>query len=82
MKRNICFILLFVVLVFALVIMSCAQAVTPPQNLGAASLSLQDTPIPPDEDQSVIGSTDGILIMGIVIVMIISLPILLHRKKK
>ena len=47
------------------------------QNLQAAS----PTPTPTaTEDISRIGSTDGIVLMGIVIVLIIAIPILLRRK--
>ena len=41
---------------------------------------LQTTPTPKPEDLSVIGSTDGIIIMGFVIAIIIIVPILLRRK--
>lgn len=39
------------------------------------------TPEPEDEkDRSVVGSTDGIVVMGVVIVLIVAVPILVHRK--
>ena len=46
----------------------------------AASFFLQITPTPKPEDLSVIGSTDGIIVMGFVIAIIIIVPILLRRK--
>ena len=47
---------------------------------GAAFL-LQTTPSPPvDVDQSEVGSTDEIVIMGAVIVTIVLIPIILQRK--
>jgi len=53
------------------------------QNLGAASLRQQAaTPTPNGEDRSEVGSTDGIMIMGVVLVGIVTLPILFHKRKK
>ncbi len=49
-------------------------------NLAAAALFLQPTKTPKPHDLSVIGSTDGIAIMGFVIALIIIVPILLRRK--
>jgi hypothetical protein len=47
----------------------------------AAVLFLQTTPTPtPEEDHSVVGSTDGIVVMGGVITAIILIPILAKRK--
>jgi hypothetical protein len=49
----------------------------------AASLSLQvTTPTPSANDVSEVGSTDGIVIMGIVLVIVATLPVLFHKKKK
>ena len=49
-------------------------------NLAAAALLLQSTRTPQPQDLSEIGSTDGIVVMGIIIVLIIIIPILLQRK--
>lgn len=49
-------------------------------NFPAGSFFLQATPTPQQEDVSEIGSTDGIIIMGGVIALIIVMPILLLRK--
>ena len=49
-------------------------------NLSSAAFFLQPTTTPQPEDVSEIGSTDGIVIMGGVIVMIVIVPILLRRK--
>lgn len=73
---------MLVILLVSLVVASCSQVLTLPHNPGAAALSMQVTPPPPAEDKSEIGSTEGIFIMGLVIVAITSLPILLRRKKK
>ena len=49
-------------------------------NPGSAALFLQATTTPQPEDLTVIGSTDGIIVMGLVIALIILIPILLQRK--
>jgi len=50
-------------------------------NFGdAAAFFLQSTSTPQPKDISEIGSTDGIVIMGILIALIIIVPILLQRK--
>ena len=57
---------------------------TPPAMEGAFGaatfLVLQPTSTPKPKDLSEIGSTDGIVVMGILIALIIIVPILLHRK--
>ena len=45
-----------------------------------AAFFLQTTATPQPEDKSVIGSTDGIVVMGVIIVLIVAVPILVHRK--
>ena len=47
---------------------------------GAAAFFLQSTSTPQPKDMSEIGSTDGIVIMGILIALIVIVPILLQRK--
>ena len=56
---------------------------TPPAlqgNLAGAALFLQPTKTPPAKGLSEIGSTDGIIVMGVIIALIIIIPILLQRK--
>jgi hypothetical protein len=58
---------------------------TPPLlegNFSAAAFILQPTPTPPPqpEDLTKIGSTDGIVTMGILIALIVIIPIFLRRK--
>jgi hypothetical protein len=77
---------IFAILLFAVLLANCSQS-TPAmrqQMLGAASLSMQITPLPPTpvEDKSEIGSTNGILIMGVVIVGISILPLIIYGRKK
>jgi len=46
-----------------------------------AAYFLQTTPTAPvEEDRSVVGSTDGIVVMGGVITLIVLIPILVKRK--
>jgi hypothetical protein len=47
-----------------------------------AGISAQVTSTPALEDNSVIGSTDGILVMGVIIVIIIVTPLVFRRKRK
>jgi uncharacterized membrane protein len=50
-------------------------------TIGAIAAQLTPTPEPqPVEDQSVVGSTDGITIMSFVIAAIILIPIVMKRK--
>lgn len=50
-------------------------------NSAAFFLQTTATPQPDDEkDRSEIGSTDGIVVMGILIVLIVSIPIATRRK--
>ena len=71
-------IVLVLVLAYAIFIQPTASA----QTTGTAALVLQATPTPPAEDKSVIGSTDGILIMGFVITLLVTLPLLFRKKGK
>jgi len=73
---------LFIALVIALAVVTFDPPVVSAQNMGAASISLQTTPTPAAEGVSEIGSTDGIFIMGAVIVLIVIMPVLFYRKKK
>jgi hypothetical protein len=55
---------------------------TPPlleENFSAAAFFLQPTPTPQPEDLTRIGSTDGIVTMGILIALIVIIPIFLRR---
>ena len=76
--------LVFIVLVFALA--ATANIDRPKasaKSVSAASLSMQiTTPTALAGDHSEVGSTDGIVIMGVVLVFIVTVPVLFHRKKK
>jgi hypothetical protein len=50
------------------------------KSLGSAAIFQQATPTHPVEDKSVPGTTDGIVIMGFLIVVIVIAPILIKRK--
>lgn len=49
-------------------------------HISAAAFFLQITPTPTQVDQSQVGSTDGIVVMGFLLVAIVLLPILIRRK--
>jgi hypothetical protein len=52
-----------------------------PNNPNGAALFVETTATPPVKvDRSVAGSTDGIILMGGVIVLIVLIPIILQRK--
>jgi len=75
--------LIFIMLVFVFASVGFNQPQAAAQNLGAASLRQQiATPIPDGEDHSEVGSTDGIVIMGFVLVAIVTLPVLFHKRGK
>ena len=76
-----------ITLAIAFLLALCSAALTystPPamdETLGDGTFfTIERTTAPQQEDLSEIGSTDGILIMGFVIVFIIVIPILLRRK--
>jgi hypothetical protein len=50
------------------------------RNLSGAAALFQTTPTPQVQDQSEVGSTDQIVIMGGVIALIIFAPIFISRK--
>ncbi len=56
-----------------------AQA-SPLPNLSGATPLFQTTPTPQPQDNSKVGSTDQIVIMGGVIVLIIFMPIFINRR--
>ena len=75
--------LVFILLVFTLAAVNIDKPKASAKSLSAASLSAQiATPTPPAEDMSEVGSTDGIVIMGFVLVIVVTVPVLFRRKKK
>jgi hypothetical protein len=71
--------LLLAITIAGLTQWAAVQSARVGNNTGAAFL-LQTTSTPQPADQSEIGSTDGIVLMGGVIALIIFLPILLRYK--
>jgi hypothetical protein len=72
--------LMVILLIFTISARSFASAPQVEEKIGAAAFFFQATPTPQVQDKSEVGSTDGIVLMGVVIVMIIVVPILLRRK--
>ena len=60
--------------------LSCSAQVSPLHNLSGATVLFQSTPTPQVQNQSEVGSTDEIVVMGGVIVLIIFAPIFISRK--
>lgn len=78
---NIAALLLGVILLL-LVLINFAPSPALANATGAASfLSAQAATPTPIADDSEIGSTNGILLMGIVIVLIVTLPLLFHKRR-
>ena len=75
---------LMIVLSLALALFGAAVTykalASPLPNLSGATPLFQTTPTPPAQDNSKIGSTDQIVIMGGVIVLIIFMPIFINRR--
>jgi hypothetical protein len=67
-------------LIFTISARSFASTPQANEKLGSAAFFFQATPTPEVQDKSEVGSTDGIVLMGVVIVMIIVVPIMLRRK--
>ena len=60
--------------------LTCSAQVLPLPDFSGASFFFQTTPTPQIQDKSEVGSTDEIVIMGGVIVLIIFAPIFISRK--
>lgn len=72
-------IFLIAILTLTLVITNFNMPVAAAKDLPVTVLQ-QATPTPP-VDSSEIGSTSGILVMGVVIVLIIAVPLILQKRK-
>lgn len=74
--------ILFILIILILIITTSAvhQGNIKSTEIAAAAFYVQETPTPQVEDSSEVGSTDGIVLMGVIIVLIIVVPIVLQRK--
>jgi len=72
--------LLLITLTVGLASSNFVYADTFTTSASAGVMIQQPTSTPITQFESEIGSTDGILVMGIVIVLIVTLPILFRRK--
>jgi hypothetical protein len=79
LARSIIAILLSLVLAALSAALTFPNPIPTQGNLSSGAYYVQTTPAP-EADKSEIGSTDGIMIMGGVIVAIIIIPIFLKRK--
>ncbi len=73
--------LVFLLLLVALVNVDANHSLASAQNQAGAFPAMQITQTPPAEDDSEVGSTDGIMLMGVVITFIVVMPLLFHRKR-
>ena len=84
MKRRLARSIIALILSLSLAAISAALTFSAPipiqGNYSSKAIFIQDTPTPKEVDESEIGSTDGIIVMGGVIVAIIIAPIFLRRK--
>lgn len=74
-------ILIVLLLAATLVVSAFHQPLVPLTGLEPSSVQNKALPRQIDTDLSEIGSTNGILIMGVVIVLIISAPLILRKKR-
>lgn len=76
-------ILVFSALVAVFLLSGLYQPVLSAPNTSPLPQTLQTAPPPiPNGEASVIGSTDGILIMGFVIMLIILVPVIIFSRRK
>lgn len=73
---------LLIALIFVLALTNFTPSLAAGDTMGTASTVLQTTPTPAAGGPSEIGSTDGILILGIVIVLIVTLPLVFRKKDR
>lgn len=77
---------LTVLILMAVAVLLIATGFSQPQvsarQLDAAALSAQVTSTPTAGDNSVIGSTDGIVALGILIVLVIFIPLIFRNRSK
>ncbi|MFN8414631.1 MAG: hypothetical protein U0Z26_19795 [Anaerolineales bacterium] len=74
--------LVILILAIASVVMAFSQPVAPTTNIYSSSIQAQATLQPNGTDLSEVGSTDGIMMMGLAIFVIIIIPIIFRKKKK
>jgi len=72
---------LFITLMILAALAALNQPFVSAKTPRAGAFSLQTTPTPTAENISEIGSTDGIFIMGCIILLIVTVPVLYYRKK-
>lgn len=85
MKANHFFALTAILLAFLTLLLTFVNF-NPPAALAKDSYAHQAAPQQPvpaaqQGDDSEVGSTDGILVMGVVIVLIVTLPLIIQKRK-
>lgn len=74
-------VLLMMIVAVALILSALNNPVASAQQMNA-SIQAQVTSTPLEGDQTVAGSTDGIVVMGFIIAVIIFTPLIFRRKRK
>jgi hypothetical protein len=74
-------VLLMMIVAVALILSALNNPVASAQQMNA-SIQAQVTSTPLEGDQTVAGSTDGIVVMGLIIAVIIFTPLIFRRKRK
>jgi len=75
-------LVVIMIIVGASIFSAFNQPLVAAQELGSSALRAQITATPGAADNSVIGSTDGIVLMGFLIVAIVIAPVLIRRRRK
>jgi hypothetical protein len=68
--------------VLLLIIVTGVLIISTFNGLAVSALRAQVTSTPLAEDQTVIGSTNGIVVLGFLIVLIVTVPLIFRRRKK
>jgi len=82
MKKTVQFIrMTLVTTLITLALFACTVNNTAVQGSFGSTIAFQEvTPTPPAEDKSIPGTTDSIIVMGVIILVIITIPVLIPRQ--
>jgi len=69
-----------ILVIFMVALLALTTFYPPPVSAAPRTNVIQITPTPPIADPSEIGSTNGILIMGVAIVLIVILPLAFRKR--
>ncbi len=75
-------VLILMAVAVLLIVTAFNQPLVAAQQLNGVTVPVQVTSMPVEGDDSVIGSTDGIVAVGVLIVLIILTPLVFRKKHK